>query len=166
MDEKTLPLTSIIKCVANFNWTVLIFVRKFIQIDNFSLNFHRTWFVNFSIHENSWVCNRRYHWGFFHHWLQIVSPIQSTQGSSGSTSDNNVGCRRDVVLLFEPLEMSSGDVGASEIELGVFVLERGYGGALVEGTVAVAENDFGPVGELVFGWINWQVSLALNGIRP
>ena len=50
--------------------------------------------------------------------------------------------------------MSSGDVGASEIELGVFVLERGNGGALVEGAVAVTENDFGPVGELVFGWIN------------
>jgi hypothetical protein len=50
--------------------------------------------------------------------------------------------------------MGFGDVGASEIELGIFVFERRVGRALVKGAVAVAENDFSPVGELVFGWID------------
>ncbi len=50
--------------------------------------------------------------------------------------------------------MSPGDVSASEIKLGVFVFERGFGRPLVEGSIAVAKDDFSPVGELIFGGIN------------
>lgn len=32
--------------------------------------------------------------------------------------------------------------------------------------VAVTKNDFGPVSELIFGWIDRQVSLTFNGVGP
>jgi hypothetical protein len=50
--------------------------------------------------------------------------------------------------------MSPSDVCASEIKLSVFVFERGFGRPLVDGAIAVAKDDFGPVGELVFGGID------------
>ncbi len=154
LNEKAFPLSSIVKGVAYLNWTMLINIWNLEQVDNIILNFHCARFMNFCINENPWVSNSRYRWRLFDHRLQVVCPIQSTESTSWSTSNDDIGSIWNRVFLLEPFEMSPGYVCASEIKLSVFVFERGFSRSLVDGAIAVAKDDFSPVGELVFGGID------------
>lgn len=50
--------------------------------------------------------------------------------------------------------MSSSDVGASQVEFGVFVRDGGFSVALMEAAITISKDEFGPVGKLASGGVS------------
>ncbi len=50
--------------------------------------------------------------------------------------------------------MSSGDIGASQVEFGAFVRDWSFSVALMEAAIAIGKDEFGPVGKLTSGGVS------------